>query len=257
MPVCSIVKLLPLWCCGRSDALLPSYYQNKVYCSITLAISTWVNSCIISSYKDFIRLWNIQKYHFPYSLFLPKNICYGRSLEVSHMSTTSNNFTFTTTPPTLTLCLLVLSADNLLPIILFVWFDSLRPINNLSVIKGRVFLGWTSTKLGLMILLKDTTQWGSNLQPFGLESSTLPLSHCAPQFVFVIFTHKASSIICSRRQSKILLLFKKITNTAWYFMRIVCWQTILMKYHTLFFSKIRKDVAKFVVCCSLDRRLKA
>ena len=23
----------------------------------------------------------------------------------------------------------------------FVWFDSLRPINNLSVIKGRVFLG--------------------------------------------------------------------------------------------------------------------
>ena len=24
-------------------------------------------------------------------------------------------------------------------------------------------------------------------------------------------------------------------------MRIVCWQTILMKYHTLLFSKIRKD----------------
>ena len=30
----------------------------------------------------------------------------------------------------------------------FVWFDSLRPINNLSVKQGRVFLGWTSTKLG-------------------------------------------------------------------------------------------------------------
>ena len=28
-------------------------------------------------------------------------------------------------------------------------------------------------------------------------------------------------------------------------MRIVCWQTILIKYHTLFFSKIRKDVPKF------------
>ena len=71
--------------------------------------------------------------------------------------------------------------------ILFVWFDSLRPINNLSVIKGRVFLGWTSTKLGLMFLLKDTTQWrrwGSNPRPFGLESSTLPLSHCAPNFFF-------------------------------------------------------------------------
>ena len=46
---------------------------------------------------------------------------------------------------------------------LFVWF--FHPINNLSVIKGRVFLGWTSTKLGIMFLLKDTTQWrrwGSN-----------------------------------------------------------------------------------------------
>ena len=31
---------------------------------------------------------------------------------------------------------------------LFVWFDSLRLINNLSVKQGRVFLGWTSTKLG-------------------------------------------------------------------------------------------------------------
>ena len=71
----------------------------------------------------------------------------------------------------------------MLLLVLFVWFDFLRPINNLSVIKGRVFLGWTSTKLGLMFLLKDTTQWrrwGSYPRPFGLESSTLPLSHCAP-----------------------------------------------------------------------------
>ena len=30
----------------------------------------------------------------------------------------------------------------------FVWFDSLRHINNLSVIQGRVFLGYPSTKLG-------------------------------------------------------------------------------------------------------------
>ena len=33
---------------------------------------------------------------------------------------------------------------------LFVWLDSLRPIDNLSGIKRQVFLGWTSTKLGLM-----------------------------------------------------------------------------------------------------------
>ena len=68
----------------------------------------------------------------------------------------------------------------------FVWFDSLRPINNLSVIKGQVFLDWTSTKLGIMFLLKDTMQWcrwGLNRGPFSLESSTLPLSHCAPLYV--------------------------------------------------------------------------
>ena len=35
---------------------------------------------------------------------------------------------------------------------LFVLFNSLRPINNLSVKQGRVFLGWTITKLGLMCL---------------------------------------------------------------------------------------------------------
>ena len=65
---------------------------------------------------------------------------------------------------------------------IFVCFDSLRPNNNLSIIKGRVFLDWTSTKLGLMFLPKDTMQWsrwGSNQQPLGLEWSALttePLS---------------------------------------------------------------------------------
>ena len=79
--------------------------------------------------------------------------------------------------------------DILIVFDLSVWFDSLRPINNLSIIKGRVFLGWTSTKLGLMFLLKDTTQWGSNPRPLGLESSTLPLSHCAPYIWVVYFTN--------------------------------------------------------------------
>ena len=66
---------------------------------------------------------------------------------------------------------------------LFLWFDFLHLIKNLSVIKGRVLLGWTSTELGLMFLLKDTTQhrwWGSNLRPLCLESSKLPLSLPAP-----------------------------------------------------------------------------
>ena len=39
-------------------------------------------------------------------------------------------------------------------------------------------------------------------------------------------------------------------------MSTVCWQTILKKYHTFFFSKISKDVAKYIVCCSCDWRFK-
>ena len=74
--------------------------------------------------------------------------------------------------------------------IVFVWFDSLRPINNISVIWGRIFLGLTSTKLGLMFLLKDTTQWrqwGSNPRPLGLGSSTLQMSHCTPWTDEILF----------------------------------------------------------------------
>ena len=60
----------------------------------------------------------------------------------------------------------------------FVWFDSLPPINDLSVIKGRVFLDWTSSKLGLMFLCKDTKQsrqWVSNLLSQVKHSTTEPL----------------------------------------------------------------------------------
>ena len=82
----------------------------------------------------------------------------------------------------------------------FICFVSLHPINNLSVMQGRVFLGWTSLKLGLMFLLNDTTQWhwwGSNLRPLGLESSTLPLSHCAPclwsKYMWILVSQKLHS----------------------------------------------------------------
>ena len=65
-------------------------------------------------------------------------------------------------------------------------------------------------------------------------------------------TLKAPPIICSRRQLNNFATFSKITNKALYFMRIVCQQTILMKYNTLFLLKIEKDVSKCVVCCSCD-----
>ena len=62
-------------------------------------------------------------------------------------------------------------------LVLCVLFDSLCLINNLSVIKERVFQGWTSTKIGLMFLLKDTTQrhqWGSNPRSPVEHSTTNP-----------------------------------------------------------------------------------
>ena len=51
---------------------------------------------------------------------------------------------------------------------------------------GLFFLGWTSTKQGLMCLAQGhkavTPVRLKTLQPLHLESSTLPLSHCAPQY---------------------------------------------------------------------------
>ena len=89
---------------------------------------------------------------------------------------------------------------------LFVWF--LTSHQQSLVIKGRVFLRCTSTKLGLMFLLNDTTQWrwwGSNPQPLGLESSTLPLSHCAPTNVLIILIETWKSQHSSYPNSKEIL----------------------------------------------------
>ena len=100
----------------------------------------------------------------------------------------------------------------------FVWFDSLPPINNLSVIKGWVFLRWNSTKLGLMFLLKDIRQWrrwGSNPRPLGLESSTLqvPLSHCAPVILskayFLCIKYLHANVQCHS------IVYTKYKNVSW------------------------------------------
>ena len=51
----------------------------------------------------------------------------------------------------------------------FVWFDSLLPIQQFfSVMSGRVFLSWTSTKQGLMCL----AQGHSTMTPLRLEPAT-------------------------------------------------------------------------------------
>ena len=57
------------------------------------------------------------------------------------------------------------------------------PVNNFSVMLGRVFVGWSSTKQGLMCLAQGhNAVMLVRLKPtiLGLQSSILPLSHCAP-----------------------------------------------------------------------------
>ena len=92
-----------------------------------------------------------------------------------------------------------------LPFINFVWFDSLRPINNLSVIKGQVFLGWTSTKLGLMFLLKDTAQWCWWAQTLGPSVSSQALYHWA--------TALPSSISSPKFTKSVALYFVAISQS--------------------------------------------
>ena len=123
---------------------------------------------------------------------------------------------------------------------------------------------WTSRVVWEMFIVGEWVSWlpvNKDLFPF------LKLGQGAVKFGKISFDPsilgnfkwcKVPPTICSRRQFQILPLFSKITNKAWYFMQIVCWQTILVKYDTLFFFlKIRKDVAKFVICCSRDWRFKS
>ena len=84
-------------------------------------------------------------------------------------------------------------------ICLFVFFDFLCLINNLSVIKERVFLGWTSTKLGLTCLaqghnavtpvrLEPTASWSrvkhSTTEPLHSQTKlTLSTNSIYPSYV--------------------------------------------------------------------------
>ena len=84
------------------------------------------------------------------------------------------------------------------------------PFNHFSVMSGRVILSWTSTKQGFMCLAQGhntETPWGFNLQPLSLESTPLPLSHCAPHLVMIcspkswtIYNLKLCTIFFKRKQ---------------------------------------------------------
>ena len=85
----------------------------------------------------------------------------------------------------------------------FVWFYPLHPINTLSVKQGRVFLGWTSTKLGWMCLAQGPQRrdageartrshsvssqalyhWATALPPVNFEVATCT-SNCLGEYAF-------------------------------------------------------------------------
>ena len=79
-------------------------------------------------------------------------------------------------------------------IILIILFDLIPyvPVNNFSVMSEQVFLGWTSTKQGLMCLAQGHIAVPTvRLEPpppppppppSNLKSSTLPLSHSTPDW---------------------------------------------------------------------------
>ena len=81
----------------------------------------------------------------------------------------------------------VLYPNLCLFVCLIFFFNSQSTIFQLS----RNWSSWVQPVLSkdYCVLLKDTTQWhqrGSNPQPLDLETSTLPLSHCAPYQICVI-----------------------------------------------------------------------
>ena len=67
----------------------------------------------------------------------------------------------------------------------------------------------------------------------------------------LIFNPESATYILQQMTISNFAAFSKIL-----FHEICLLATILMKYHTLFFSKIKKDIAKFVFCCSHDWRFK-
>ena len=72
---------------------------------------------------------------------------------------------------------------------ILVWFDSVHPSQQFF---SYVMMGLPGLK-DLYVLLRNTTQWrrwGSNPLPLSLESSTLPLSHCAPTGKILMQTTK-------------------------------------------------------------------
>ena len=80
--------------------------------------------------------------------------------------------------------LFILTESTYYQISCYMWFVFCVPVNISSVMSGRVFLGWTSTKQGLICL----DQGHNAVPPMRLQPATLQswvMSHCVPYTSFV------------------------------------------------------------------------
>ena len=81
------------------------------------------------------------------------------------------------------------SVLNLIRVVIM--FDLILYVPSTIFQLNRDWSSWVEPILSLdkWVLPKDTMQWPSNPQPLSLESSTLPLSHCAPWCTTTIKNH--------------------------------------------------------------------
>ena len=99
--------------------------------------------------------------------------------------------------------------------------DSLPPINNLSVKQGLPGMNQYQPRINVSYSRTTTQwrQWGSNPLPLGLESSTLPVGHCAPIYSFITCTYHVVLLIVyhddngSQGNQGILVFYSFITCT--------------------------------------------
>ena len=122
-------------------------------------------------------------------------------------------------------------------IVLFVWFESLHPVNNLSVIKGWVFPGWTSTKLGLMFLLKDHN--AVRLEPAAFQALYLwaPIWNCC----LLQIIGGASWVKSNPRKNCWPEIFSEKIWEVW------CVITLIMYIHNLLISRFLVNILYLVV----------
>ena len=121
------------------------------------------------------------------------------------------------------------------------------PVNNLLVKSGRVFLGWTSTKLGLMCLaqghnavtpvrLEPAAIW-SRVKHSTTDHRATALPYCNMQWIITNYCY--DHIVCSVQCSPFITLLVDITQPC-YGSQIYLIMMILQRYY------IRKMTMKFL-----------